>query len=325
MRLRVEYLQGNRDKEPMFIYAPEPNEISIDFKNDAGETVSFSMTGNPEYLEKVVAFEVGSDESGGKMYCFWQRGTALDLIYREIRNLAYALKERFSQAATEDGVIAKMQSDDELEKMLKEAISAADDLLAGQVSRSFHVAQLTLVNSVVLQLIEGTTFTLRSDTQERTALVFDAQSMARKKQELSQEVTRWHRKRLGIRRGGDRRSKAKIDRLKEHFDQRVNDWCKAYLDCREALNSHRPEKREAWRLEVKNYNPDFPDDLIERLQPMTEWPNEISDICLEQGGEDRAEDIALEHAARLCGAESYAYKLATLQERYRKQNRENQK
>ncbi len=133
---------------------------------------------------------------------------------------------------------------------------------------------------------------------------------------------------MGINISGGDRSYADLSELSDFFDASIEDWEDARQFCRSAIESRAGSRRELWREDIKR---DYPHlysqgaDLIERSQPMDEWPEEIINTCLEQGGEDRARDIALEYAARRCGANPYDYKLSTLENYYRKQKREKAK
>jgi hypothetical protein len=118
-----------------------------------------------------------------------------------------------------------------------------------------------------------------------------------------------------------KKPKADLDQLSAHYDAIINDWRDAYHLCRSKLGLRSAELRKTWRNDVRTQFQTFPEDLIERLQPMAEWPEDTATICSVQGGEDNAEDIALEHAARMCSADRYAFKLSSLREIYRKQRR----
>lgn len=115
-----------------------------------------------------------------------------------------------------------------------------------------------------------------------------------------------------------KKAKADLGGLSNHYDAIIGDWTDAFALCQTTLQL-RGAARDLWRDDLQRKFPMFPEDLIERLQPMADWPERISDICSKQGGEDKPQDISLEHAARLCGAEDYAFKLSSLQKTYRKQ------
>lgn len=116
---------------------------------------------------------------------------------------------------------------------------------------------------------------------------------------------------------GGKKPKANLTRLYENYERIIDDWVEASELFRSARKSRSAVRRDAWRKDIQRNFSDLPEDLIERLQPMTDWPEWIDG----KGGEDKPEDIALEHAARLCGAKNYIYKLSTLRETYNKQKR----
>lgn len=120
-------------------------------------------------------------------------------------------------------------------------------------------------------------------------------------------------------------AKAELNDLHIHYAKHIEMWEQAWQICRDILNS--PSKDRAdWRGKVKQDFPalaSFPD-LIERLQPHAQWPASIAAACSERGGQDNPEDIALEHAARLCDAAEYDYRLSSLRKKYQQQFRENQ-
>lgn len=136
---------------------------------------------------------------------------------------------------------------------------------------------------------------------------------------LYREGLRSHKLRDG--RGG-RVRRANLRRLSQHYDSAIMGWIEAYEMCRSALSSGSAIRRDGWRDDIKKAFPDFPEDLIERMQPIKDWPDQILHHCSAKGGEDKAEDIALEHAARLCGAKNYAYKLTVLRKNYNEQKRQ---
>ncbi|HMV83696.1 MAG TPA: hypothetical protein PLD20_33365 [Blastocatellia bacterium] len=121
-----------------------------------------------------------------------------------------------------------------------------------------------------------------------------------------------------------KQAKADLSQLRQFYEEVIGDWRDAFSFCREALNSRSATRRATWKEDLKKYYPSLRDydDLIERLQPIENWPEQVAAKCSEQGGEDKPEDIAYEHAARLCDAANYTYKLSSLIEEYRKQGRQ---
>ncbi len=302
-------------------------DIEFTSENDAGEPVVLSMkTTNAEYLDKIVAFTAGSDQRFGKLYCFWQVDSALTYVRSKGRELADELIRRWKVSAypNDPSRSEGTPTDEEIEKHLDEVVAKANGGLAAYAAEVFLQAQITLVGNVLLKLFEEASVTVKSPYEERTFFVFDKKSKVEMREDLKRLSQDWHNRRLGVRRGGDRRSRADLGQLGDYYDRDLEDWREAFRICRDCLASRSQSRKAEWRSEVKRAFPALPDDLVERLQPMTDWPENISDICLEQGGEDKAEDIAFERAARSCGAEPYAYKLSSLQETYRKQKRQNQ-
>lgn len=124
-----------------------------------------------------------------------------------------------------------------------------------------------------------------------------------------------------VRGRGGKQAIANLKLLYEKYEDIVGDWVEASEIFQSASKSRSYLRRNEWRNEVQRIFSSLPEDLIERLQPQPNWPKWIADICEKKGGEDKPGDIALEHAARLCGAESYVYKLSSLRENYNKQKR----
>jgi hypothetical protein len=122
--------------------------------------------------------------------------------------------------------------------------------------------------------------------------------------------------------------KAKAERVRTEllpkYEQVVEDWREASRICKDARSSVSEKRRNSWRNDIRRDFPHLPDDLIERLAPMHLWPDEIKQRVGDKGGGSDPEDVAHEHAARLCGADEYAYRLSTLQE-YLKQQRRGEK
>jgi hypothetical protein len=70
------------------------------------------------------------------------------------------------------------------------------------------------------------------------------------------------------------------------------------------------QRRDSWKEEVQDFfarhgfSP-VPDDLITRLDERRNWPDDLCKKLADHGADTRPYDIALEHAARLCGCPGY--------------------
>jgi hypothetical protein len=74
-------------------------------------------------------------------------------------------------------------------------------------------------------------------------------------------------------------------------------------------------RRATWRDLIRAAYPDMKldDDLIERLSGrLNDLPQDVQEKLSEKGGDSKPSSIALEHAARLCGAAPYQYSLRHL-------------
>jgi hypothetical protein len=170
--------------------------------------------------------------------------------------------------------------------------------LAAQYANVYHAAAAGQPDDVVDSLRPGLT-----DLKKNVAAFF----------------ADWLTQPLATRPRTGKKPKADLSRLSDHYNAIIDDWTDAFALCRSMMGLRSDKLRARWRSGLKKQYPMFPEDLIERLQPMAEWPERISDVCVEQGGEDKPQDIALEHAARLCGAGEYAFKLTYLEKVFRKQ------
>ncbi|HKA21753.1 MAG TPA: hypothetical protein VKN18_25975 [Blastocatellia bacterium] len=146
------------------------------------------------------------------------------------------------------------------------------------------------------------------------------------KKEVADYFSDWLLGPLATRPHPGKKRKADLSQLSTYYDAIIDAWRDAYDICRAKLGFRSAALRGTWRDYVKKHFSEipafcFPDDLIDRLQPMADWTENILAICSEQSGEDKPEDIAFEHAARMCGAGEYAFKLSSLRETYRKQKR----
>ncbi|MCG3143030.1 MAG: hypothetical protein HONDAALG_00343 [Gammaproteobacteria bacterium] len=119
--------------------------------------------------------------------------------------------------------------------------------------------------------------------------------------------------------------KAKADQvrtqLRLEYERILEFWREASQICNSTRESTSEIRRSRWREDIRRDFPLLPDDLIERLQPKLLWSDEIKKSMGDKGGSSDPDDIALEHAARLCGADDYMYKLTTLKEYLKQQKR----
>jgi hypothetical protein len=100
-----------------------------------------------------------------------------------------------------------------------------------------------------------------------------------------------------------------FEQLGEHYDKVLPVWKDAKLIYKQ--NSNRP----TWQNLIRAAYPDmeFDDDLIARLSGrLNDLPSEVQAKLSEKGGDSKPSSIALEHAARLCGAHPYQYSLRHL-------------
>jgi len=121
-------------------------------------------------------------------------------------------------------------------------------------------------------------------------------------------LTRWLESLdIEYRRRGGKKQKADLSTLRERYDELLPVWSAAFARYRALEKVGRGD----WRQIIKAEFQSLPDDLIERLNPAPDdsW---VADQINKQGGESRPEDVAIEHAARICDAMPYAYKLTVL-------------
>jgi hypothetical protein len=92
--------------------------------------------------------------------------------------------------------------------------------------------------------------------------------------------------------------------LAEHYDSVLPVWKDAKLIFKQ--NSKRP----TWRELIRAAHPDveFDEDLLARLSgKLNDLPEDVQAKLSAKGGDSKPSSIALEHAARLCGAAPYQY------------------
>jgi hypothetical protein len=80
----------------------------------------------------------------------------------------------------------------------------------------------------------------------------------------------------------------------------------------EAKRIFRSIKHHNWRSIIAKMFPELEPDLIARLNDPPELSDDLLATLAEKGGTSTPSDIALEQAARKCGAPPYQYKVTTL-------------
>jgi hypothetical protein len=120
-----------------------------------------------------------------------------------------------------------------------------------------------------------------------------------------------------------KRAYAQIELLLAYYESLLPQWEEASRFCQDALRSASPIRQTSWRDEIAKNYPDLDNQprLIERLPPKHQWVQGLTEEVREDHRSSKAADIALEHAARMCGAADYKYALSTLQQNLRKHRR----
>jgi hypothetical protein len=106
-----------------------------------------------------------------------------------------------------------------------------------------------------------------------------------------------------------------LEHLAYTFQRVYPIWREAKKIYREAQKSTDKERRERWRETIlATYEKQLKkhSDLIGRLTDPPEVTDEIKEKLSKKGGTSAPSDIALEHAARLCGFEPYQYTIRYL-------------
>lgn len=105
------------------------------------------------------------------------------------------------------------------------------------------------------------------------------------------------------------KKKVNFNDLGEHYKKLLPVWKDAKTIYKQNSN------RVTWQDIVRAAHPEvkFDDDLISRLSgKLNDLPEEIQAKLSEKGGDSKPSSIALEHAARMCGARPYQYSLRHL-------------
>jgi hypothetical protein len=112
--------------------------------------------------------------------------------------------------------------------------------------------------------------------------------------------------RLRIKHGG---SKARYDLqgLRSHYNI-------LHPIVRQAKSIYRQYRNRNWKGMVFAAYPDLPEDLIARLCDPPDLTEDLLRALSEKGGTSKPSDIAIEAAARCCGAPPYSYSISYLKE-----------
>jgi hypothetical protein len=116
------------------------------------------------------------------------------------------------------------------------------------------------------------------------------------------------KQRLGVKGRGGSTAEYDLNQLSKRFEETY----KIIDDAKRIYKNNRNDKR--WREFILKEYPDLPADLLERLSKSPNLSDEIWAKLSEKGGASAASDLALEYAARLCGAPLYHYTLRHLKD-----------
>jgi hypothetical protein len=124
---------------------------------------------------------------------------------------------------------------------------------------------------------------------------------------------------------GGREKKADLSDIFAYFQSLFPIYKEAAQMREAALLSSSIIRRENWREEIIKNLVGLPsDELLDLLEPYSKWPEAAQEKCPEAGEKAKLDYIALEHAARLCGAAPWAFKFGTLR-KYRNEQKRNLK
>jgi len=122
------------------------------------------------------------------------------------------------------------------------------------------------------------------------------------------------KKRLGLTRR-QRKARYDLSELLNHYSTVLPLW-------QDAKEIYKDNRKRNWQQIVKTVHPYLPVDLVARLSGNpSDLSDEVKENLAEKGGTSEPSDIAIEHAARLCGAPDYSYALSTLEGKKTELNR----
>jgi hypothetical protein len=135
---------------------------------------------------------------------------------------------------------------------------------------------------------------------------FDLQ---RELREMSRTETALRKKRMGLKRGGSK-TDYDLTSLGSHYEKMLPVW-------KDAKAIWKKNRERNWQAFIQSEYRDLqlPVDLIARLSGSpSHLSDDIKTKLSEKGGSASPSDIALEHAARLCGVSDYHYTLRHLRD-----------
>lgn len=163
----------------------------------------------------------------------------------------------------------------------------------------FHLIQERMLVSEIVEL-DGQS-SLRHDPDDEIACLVN---------EYKQEL----KKRVGLTRR-PRKARYDLSELLNHYTTVLPLW-------QDAKDIYKDNRNRNWQKIINTVHPYLPDDLIARLSGNpADISDEIKAKLAEKGGSSEPSDIAVEHAARLCGAPDYGYALSTLEGKKTELNR----
>jgi len=122
------------------------------------------------------------------------------------------------------------------------------------------------------------------------------------------------KKRIGLTRK-QRKVRYNLSELLNHYITVLPLW-------QDAKDIYKDNRNRNWKRIIDTVHPYLPDDLVARLSGNpADLSDEIKAKLAEKGGTSEPSDIAVEHAARLCGAPDYGYALSTLEGKKTELNR----
>jgi hypothetical protein len=250
---------------------------------------------NEESFKSVTPpIEFTIESEGGRLSCVYDPGRALVGLFNSFGRLFAELAQESREAALESDLLSE-----EAERLITESERAevfahfeyARDQLLAQLQPKLEEALYELCNQLIVQAIH-----------DLGKMGGKAQAMKR----LEKAFLKRRNARIGITRGGSEPS-FNLSQLLAYYAQLLPRW-------QNAKRIYRQNKKQAeWPSIVAAGEKDLLPDLIARLADAPDLSNDLLTKLERHGGGSSPSDIALEHAARMCGAPPYAYTLRHLQ------------